>query len=158
MSYQAFTVADEGYVELPDDLPLLAVGSLPLAVPGTTPLPESRWRVEARLLSRGELPPGWEDNQDPWQAFLDHDVTGSELILRRRQAGDRFQPLGLGGRQTTLREFMINVKIPAQWRHRVPIVASPQHIVWLAGWRVDERARITKSTRCILRLRFVQRG
>jgi tRNA(Ile)-lysidine synthase len=156
MSYQTFTVADEGYVEPPTDLPLLAVDSLPLAVPGTTRLPESSWRVEARLLSRSELPPGWEDNQDPWQAFLDHNVTSSELILRRRQPGDRFQPLGLGGRQTTLREFMINVKIPAQWRHRVPIVASPQHIVWLAGWRVDERARVTESTKQVLHLRFAR--
>jgi tRNA(Ile)-lysidine synthase len=156
MSYRTFTVADEGYVELPTDLPLLAVDSLPLAIPGTTPLPESRWRVEARLLSKSELPAGWEDNPDSWQAFLDHGVTGAELILRRRQPGDRFQPLGLGGRQTTLREFMINVKIPAPWRHLVPIVASPQHIVWLAGWRVDEGARITKSTKRVLHLRFAQ--
>jgi tRNA(Ile)-lysidine synthase len=158
MSYQTFTVADEGQVELPTDLPLLMVDSLSLAIPGTTPLPKSPWRVEAHLLSRSELPAGWEDNQDPWQAFLDHDITGLELILRCRQPGDRFQPLGLGGRQTTLREFMINVKIPAQWRHWVPIVASPLHIVWLAGWRVDERARVTASTRCILHLRFVLRG
>jgi len=158
MSYQAFTVADEGYVERPTDLPLLTVDTLPLAIPGTTPLPDSEWRVEARLLSRGELPSGWEDNQDPWQAFLDHDVTGSELILRHRQPGDRFQPLGLGGRQTTLREFMINVKIPAQWRHLVPILASPQHIVWLAGWRVDERGRITKGTKRVLHLRFALCG
>jgi tRNA(Ile)-lysidine synthase len=156
MSYQTFTVADEGYVELPTDLPLLAVDSLPLTIPGTTPLPESPWRVEARLLSRSELPPSWEDNQDPWQAFLDYDVTGSELILRRRQPGDRFQPLGLGGRQTTLREFMINVKIPALWRHLVPIVASPLHIVWLAGWRVDERTRITKKTKRVLHLKLGQ--
>jgi tRNA(Ile)-lysidine synthase len=156
MSYQTFTVADEGYVELPTDLPLLTVDSLPLTIPGTIWLPESQWRVEARLLSRGELPPSWEDNQDPWQAFLDHDVAGSELVLRRRQPGDRFQPLGLGGRQTTLREFMINVKIPAQWRHLVPIVASPLHIVWLAGWRVDERARITKKTKRVLHLKLGQ--
>ncbi|MFB0534125.1 MAG: tRNA lysidine(34) synthetase TilS [Anaerolineae bacterium] len=156
MSYQTFTVADESYVELPTDLPLLAVDSLPLAVPGTTQLPESPWRVEARLLSRRELPPGWEDNQDPWQAFLDHDVVGSELVLRRRRPGDRFRPLGLAGSQTTLREFMINVKIPAPWRHLVPVVASPRHIVWLAGWRVDERARITKSTKRVLHLRFAQ--
>jgi tRNA(Ile)-lysidine synthase len=158
MSYQAFTVADEGYAELSTDLPLLTVDSLPLAVPGTTPLPESEWRVEARLLSRSELPPGWEANEDPWRAFFDHDVTGSELILRPRQPGDRFQPLGLGGRQTTLREFMINVKIPAQRRHLVPIVASPQHVIWLAGWRVDERVRITKSTKRVLHLWFEHEG
>lgn len=156
MSYQTFTVADEGYVELPTDLPLLAVDSLPLAVPGTTRLPESLWYVEARLLSRSKLPLGWEDNPDPWRAFLDHDVTGSELVLRRRQPGDRFQPMGLGGGQTTLREFMINVKIPAQWRPLLPIVASPRHIVWLAGWRVDERARITESTKRVLHLRFAR--
>ena len=40
-----------------------------------------------------------------------------------------------------LTEFMIDAKIPRAWRARVPIVCSPRHIVWVAGWGIDERAQ-----------------
>jgi len=154
IGYQTFTVAEEGHVELPRDVPLLFVESLPLAVPGVTELPQSAWRVEARILARKELPKGWEENPDPWQAFLDYERVASELTLRRRQPGDRFQPLGLGGHQVLLGEFMINVKIPRQWRDYIPIVVSPRHIVWVAGWRIDERAKVGPETKRVLHLAF----
>ncbi len=157
LGYDHFTVADENYTPPDPDWPLLAAGDrLPLAVPGTTPLPGGPWRVEAAVLDRAALPGDWAANPDRWQAWLDFERTGTELMVRGRQPGDRFQPLGLGGRATTLREFMINVKIPARLRDRVPVVISPQHIVWLAGWRVDERARVTDDTRRVLHLRFVR--
>ena len=158
IGYETFIVAEEGHVELPRDAPLLFVESLPLAIPGMTELPRSTWRVEARILAREELPEGWEENPDPWQAFLDYERVGSKLTLRRRQPGDRFQPLGLGGRQVLLGEFMINVKIPRQWRDYVPIVASPRHIVWVAGWRIDERAKVGPQTERVLHLAFRRAG
>jgi tRNA(Ile)-lysidine synthase len=53
-----------------------------------------------------------------------------------------------------LAEFMIDAKIPSAWRQRVPIICSPQHIVWVVGWRLDERVKVTKDTRQVLRLEF----
>ncbi len=74
--------------------------------------------------------------------------------MRQRGLGDRFQPLGLGGHEKSLHTFMIDHKIPRSLRAFVPIVASPRHIVWLAGWRVDERAKITAETERVLHLAF----
>ncbi len=156
IGYGEFFVAEEGQIEFPTDLPLLFVDVLPLSVPGTTELPQSDWLVEARILSREELPPNWEENPDPWQAFLDHEKTGPNLILRHRNKGDRFQPLGMEGHQVTLSAFMINVKIPSHLRDLIPIVATPCHIVWVAGWRLDERVKITEGTERILHLTFRQ--
>ena len=153
LGYGAFTVADADYVP-PPDWPALTVPSLPLNVPGVTPLPDSPWRVEAAVIPRRELPAGWEDNADPWQTFLDFDAVGRELLLRQRGPGDRFCPLGLGGKQKLVGDFLINAKVPRAWRDFVPIVASPRHIVWLAGWRVDERARVTEATAQVLHLAF----
>ncbi|MDY7040194.1 MAG: tRNA lysidine(34) synthetase TilS [Chloroflexota bacterium] len=157
LGYDTFTVAGADHVP-PPDWPALTVPSLPLHVPGVTPLPDSPWRVEATILSHRELPAGWESNADPWQAFLDFDVVSGKLALRQRRPGDRFCPLGMGGNQKLVGDFLINAKVPRAWRDLVPIVASPQHIVWLAGWRVDERARVTETTTRVLHLIFSRSG
>jgi tRNA(Ile)-lysidine synthase len=153
IGYGDFTVADEGYV--PEvDWPLLLAESLPVAVPGVTELPDSDWCLEATIIEWEEFSGEHLDNPDPWQAFLDYEKAGSELVLRRRWSGDRFRPLGLGGHEKSLHTFMIDHKIPRSLRDFVPIVASPQHIVWVAGWRVDERAKVTGETERVLHLAF----
>ena len=153
IGYHDFIIAPEGYIPLPEDIPLLFVESLPVSIPGLTPLPDSQWVLETRILRPEDLPSQWDDNPDPWQAFLDHERTGSSLLLRRRLPGDRLRPLGLGGTKK-LNELMIDVKIPAVWRNLWPILASPQGIVWVPGVRIDERARITQDTRRVLWARF----
>ena len=153
IGYHDFTVADEGYV--PEVAwPLLLAESLPVAVPGVTELPDSGWCLEAAIIEREDFSEDHLDNPNPWQAFLDYESTGAELVLRQRRPGDRFQPLGLGGHEKSLHTFMIDHKIPRSLRGFVPIVASPRHIVWVAGWRVDERAKITAETERILHLAF----
>jgi tRNA(Ile)-lysidine synthase len=133
------------------DLPQLAVEEMALNVPGVTPLPGSAWQVEADVLARERLS-GGELVVGPWQAMLDAERVGPSLVMRRRRPGDRFQPMGLGGHEMKLNEFMINVKLSAVARAAYPLVASPAHIVWLPGYRVDERARVTPETRQVLRL------
>jgi tRNA(Ile)-lysidine synthase len=151
--YDQFTV---GEALLRPDLPLLTVEQLPLTIPGVTPLPKSEWQVEARILSREELREEHFSDADPWQTVLDYDRAGPELALRRRRPGDRFQPLGLGGRSKAVSDFMINVKIPAHIRDLFPLVVSPRHIVWIPGGRLDERVKITEETRRVLALRWVR--
>jgi len=75
-------------------------------------------------------------------------------VLRQRRSGGRFRPLGLGGHEKSLHTFMIDVKIPRSLRDFVPIAASPRHIVWVAGWRIDERAKVTARTERVLHLAF----
>ena len=156
IGYDDFTIADEGYVPQVD-WPLLFVESLPIAVPGVTELPDSDWCLKAVIMERDELGQAHLDNPNPWQAFLDYEKTGSELVLRQRRPGDRFQPLGLGGHEKSLHTFMIDVKIPRSLRDFIPIVATSWHIVWVAGWRIDERVKITESTKRILYLAFRSR-
>ena len=73
--------------------------------------------------------------------------------MRNRRPGDRFQPLGMS-QPKKLNRFMIDVKIPRRWRERVPIVCSPEQIVWVVGYRIDDRVKVTEETRQVLRLRF----
>ncbi len=154
-SYDHFTV---GEAPIEPDLPLLTVDQVPLTVPGVTPLPGSPWRLVAEVLPRGATPSAEELGRDRWEALLDFERAGADLVARRRRPGDRFQPLGMGGRYKRLNEFMINAKIPRNVRDRLPIIASPTLIVWVAGWRPDERVRVTEATRQVLCLTFRREG
>jgi len=138
------------------DLPLLSVDSLPIAIPGVTKLPDSYWQLKAEILAREELNEETLANVNPWQAYLDYDRTGSELKLRQRLPGDRFQPLGMR-RGKTLQAFMIDAKVPRHLRDEIPIVVSPRQIVWVAGWRIDERVKVTERSKRILHLEFTKR-
>ncbi len=52
---------------------------------------------------------------------------------------------------------MIDAKIPQSWRQHIPIVSSPNHIVWVVGYRIDDRVKVTPDTKRVLCLEF-QRG
>jgi len=120
-----------------------------LKLPGETVLPG--WRIEATIISRGQR----AEKDEDFTAYFDRDKTGDKLLVRPRQPGDRFQPLGMS-QPKKLGEFMIDTKIPSAWRQRIPLVCSPQHILWVVGWRIDERVKVTKETKRILRLKFRQ--
>jgi tRNA(Ile)-lysidine synthase len=86
-------------------------------------------------------------------AHFDRDKVGHKLTVRFRRPGDRFQPLGMS-QPKKVGEFMIDAKIPAAWRQRIPLVCSPQHILWVVGWRIDDRVKVTEATKQVLRLEF----
>ena len=120
----------------------------PLKIPGQTRIPG--WQVEATIIDREEKSAA-KDND--FTAYFDFGKAGNRLMVRRRQPADRFQPLGMR-QPKKLNEFMIDAKIPHAWRQRVPLVCSPNHILWVVGWRIDERAKVTGATKRVLCLEF----
>ena len=91
---------------------------------------------------------------DPRLAFFDRDVVSFPIVVRSFRPGDVFRPLGAGGRRK-LKKFFIDNKIPATERRRIPIVESGGKIVWVAGYRIDESAKVAKQTRAALRARLL---
>lgn len=63
------------------------------------------------------------------------------LNIRTRRPGDSFVPFGLKGRKK-LQDFFVDEKIPASMRDMVPILCSGEDILWVAGYRMDERFRL----------------
>jgi tRNA(Ile)-lysidine synthase len=145
-----FSVEYDRYLLTPDlsalsPLPPLE-GEFPLNIPGETKLPG--WRVEAAVVERREM-----GEKDDFTAYFDLAKSGDRLTVRTRKRGDRFQPLGLA-QPKKLGEFMIDAKIPQAWRGRVPLVCSGEQILWVVGWRLGERAKVSAETKRVLRLRF----
>jgi tRNA(Ile)-lysidine synthase len=161
VGYDTLTLAAEDEAPLPPDWPLLAPGEeLAIAVGAyhDTPLQDD-WTFSINAYEGERSGPDWEGLlHDPWAAPLDADALGERLTLRTRRPGDRFRPQGVGGVQK-VSAFMINAKIPAPWRDRVPLlVAESGAIAWVAGWRLDERFLVTEKTRRVALARFGRLG
>jgi tRNA(Ile)-lysidine synthase len=158
LEYDRLVLASAGAAPMLPDWPLLATGSdpVPVNVPGIVLLPGSAWLLDVQVIATSRLPRDWEANRDRWRAFLDASEAGRRLMLRTRKDGDRFQPLGMGGRTAKLSDFLTNRKVPHAVRDRLPLLVSEAGIVWVCGQRPDERARIRASTKEVLLLRFVR--
>ncbi|TAK31718.1 MAG: tRNA lysidine(34) synthetase TilS [Chloroflexota bacterium] len=135
------------------DCPLPSLdGPCQLPFPGELDI--AGWHVSGRVESFDAA--GRAPSRDRWTADLDADRAGTELAVRSRRPGDRFQPLGMA-QMKSVQDFMVDAKIPRSWRARVPIVESAQQIVWLAGWRIDERVKVGPATRQVLHVEFSPR-
>ena len=74
------------------------------------------------------------------------------LTIRTWQQGDFFHPLGMKGKKK-LSDFMIDQKIPLNLKDEVKVVLSAKNeIVWVIGFRIDNRFKISPSTTEIITL------
>ncbi|MEQ7798754.1 tRNA lysidine(34) synthetase TilS [Pedobacter sp. ASV1-7] len=80
-------------------------------------------------------------------AYVDSNKLVFPLVLRKWQDGDRFMPLGMDNFKK-LSDFFIDEKVPVSEKGRIPILVNGNgEIIWIAGWRQDNRYKLTESTR-----------
>ncbi len=150
----SFTVEYDRYILSPDSLSLCPFpaleGEADLKIPGRTAF--SGWEVNTDVITQSAFKARSNKTND-FSACFDLDKVGSKLAVRNRLPGDRFQPLGMA-QPKKLNIFMIDTRIPQTWRRRVPIVCSGDKILWVVGYRIDERYKVRPDTKKVLRLDF----
>ena len=130
-------------------------GEHPLAVPGTARA--GGWLVDVRLADRPDDDALRRSSDGHGDAFphpvarLSPGAIGGGLVLRPRRPGDRFHPLGAPGSKK-LKDFMSDAGAPAAWRDRVPLLATPRGIAWVAGYRIAEWCRVTPEDRQVVEI------
>ena len=92
-------------------------------------------------------------NKGSMEAFLDYAKIKFPVKIRRWENGDRFYPLGMH-KEKKLHDFFIDCKIPKHLRKLVPIFQDKEKIIWVGGYRIDDRAKISSSTAKILSLKL----
>lgn len=120
----------------------------PLSIPGELEIKEIGKTIRASLVGKKEV------TDDVAVAFLDHDYLSKKLVVRSRNEGDSFSPLGLRGTKK-LQDFFVDEKVPAEARDLVPIVTNGKDIVWVGGMRIDERAKVKKDSKKIVKLELL---
>ena len=92
-----------------------------------------------------------ENNQS--LAFLDYDKLEFPLTIRNWKQGDSFKPLGMKG-EKKVSDFFIDNKISNLEKSRIKFLCSNDRIIWIIGHRIDDRYKITKKTKNILKIEY----
>lgn len=117
---------------------------VPVALPGTA----RGFGLTVEAWVEGAAPLQWPDGR--WSAVVDADRAGQEAVLRPPREGERFTPLGLSGHKA-VSDALAEVGIPPETRRRHPVLATPSgETLWVLGYRIDERVRVSAQTRRFL--------
>lgn len=93
------------------------------------------------------------DEESILVAHLDADLVRFPLIWRKWEAGDFFCPLGMDHRKK-VSDFFIDQKLSLADKNAATVIESQGEIVWVVGYRIDNRFKITKDTKRVLQLRL----
>ena len=122
-----------------------------IALTGLTAVPELGIEIEIGPGDPGS--PVRNIQNYRWQALFDYDKMGLLLTVRSRRPGDVFCPSGMGGRHKKLQDYLVDEKIPRRIRDRVPLICSGDDIVWVLGYRTDERFLPGPASRRVMMIR-----
>ncbi|WP_158858461.1 tRNA lysidine(34) synthetase TilS [Lunatibacter salilacus] len=88
-------------------------------------------------------------DKDPKNAMLDRDLLTFPLQIRNWEEGDKFKPLGMRHFKK-ISDFLIDLRIPYIQKQHIKVLCSGEDIVWLIGFRIDDRYKISSFTRQVM--------
>jgi tRNA(Ile)-lysidine synthase len=84
---------------------------------------------------------------NPLAVSVDADKLVYPLNVRGWQQSDSFYPLGMKTRKK-LSDYFISQKIPLHQKSEIPLLINGNaEIIWIGGYRVDDRYKVSKNTK-----------
>lgn len=107
------------------------------------------YMLQTRLLAARD----YQISAEASVAALDVNKLEFPLQVRTPLPGDWFMPLGMKGKKK-LSDFMIDRKIPVNLKAELPLLLSGDAIAWVAGYRLDERFKLSPQTEQVFEIRL----
>jgi len=104
-----------------------------------------------------EITESFEIPSDPFIACVDSEKISFPFIIRSWKAGDHFYPLGMRHKMK-LSDYFINSKYSRLDKENRLILECDGKIVWIIGDRIDNRFRITSSTKKALIIKSTRKA
>ena len=124
-----------------------------IKVPGVTELVDMNCRVRTEIIEiKNDFLEEFKQNKTSYEEAVDFDKISKPLAVRARKPGDRFWPLGAQGFKK-IKDFFIDNKVPVMERDTVPIVTMNGEPIWLVGFRIDDRIRVSEETTNLLMIK-----
>jgi tRNA(Ile)-lysidine synthase len=95
--------------------------------------------------------PDYEFSKNPKVMHFDADLVDFPLTLRHWQEGDQFMPLGMNHFKK-LSDFFIDEKFSLLQKESAWLILSEDDIIAIAGYRIDNRFKITSKTKTVLEI------
>lgn len=96
----------------------------------------------------------YQIEKDKKFAYFDLDKLSFPLVLRHWQEGDWFVPFGMKGKKK-VSDFFSDKKYSLFDKEKTWLLCSGQDVIWIVGERTDNRYRIEKTTKKVLKLKFI---
>jgi tRNA(Ile)-lysidine synthase len=87
---------------------------------------------------------------DEKDAYLEESLLTFPLTWRKWRPGDTFYPLGMDHKKK-LSDFFIDKKVSIADKELITVLESDGKIVWVAGYRIDDRFKVTPNSTSILK-------
>jgi len=87
--------------------------------------------------------------------YVDADKIEFPLVLRSKQDGDRFKPLGMKGRTKKIKDFFTDLKLNKFEKEKALVLLNQKQVVWILGYRISDKYKITSKTKEVLQLEWI---
>ena len=139
---------------LPSEEPRETIApSIAVRLPGLTLLPIRRLEIECTIedVSPRDIP-RLRRSGSRLEEYVDYHAVRPPLVVRGRRAGERFFPLGAPGSKK-LADFLIDNKVDPKEREWVAVLCDHLGPIWVIGYRIDDRVKLTGLTRKVIHIR-----
>lgn len=122
-----------------------------LNIPGITEIGKDEHYIEASIITDFKVSDYKGVKARALIQFFDYDKLIEGINIRKRKKGDLFKPINSNGTKK-LKEYFIDNKVPREIRDNIPLIAKGQEIIWIIGYKISDKFKVTENTKRVLKL------